>query len=239
MSRPKKLVRPIAVVTTLAAASLLSCSTEETAAPQTGMHLEPCPSALDAFYVELEYQRRVRATFDLNPPERPAALLARMICLPPFDPEWVVSVYGPRGRPAIVELQVPENLGVWGINHPGKDGQWLRDDVVLPPVESSSCSLPRDVAESIGQFWERSLLNTRYPADPPNVVYVDSIHYVAVRDGHGGSLCGRTRKPPPGSPMESLVTIAHLLADHVRSCDSGRDVVGELKAELGKLDAHE
>jgi hypothetical protein len=120
-------------------------------------HLEPERGMLNQPEWQWESAQRLR---EVLLKDAASYHLVRMVCLPAFEREWVVTVVreepkdldGPHAY--YVECVVAERK-----LFPPKDSRGVTAKKARAPVD-------RDTAESLNQIWRRMLRTTRYPREP-------------------------------------------------------------------------
>src|SRR5689334_10917659 len=120
-------------------------------------HLEPEEGLLSQPEWRWDYGQRLREVLlkDAAPYH-----LARVVCLPAFEPEWVVTVI--REEPK--KLDGPHTYYVECV---------VAEKRLFPPKDSrgvtarkARAALDGETAESLNQVWRRMLRTTRYPKEP-------------------------------------------------------------------------
>jgi hypothetical protein len=120
-------------------------------------HLEPEKGILNQPEWQWKYAQRLR---EVLLKDAAGYHLARMVCLPAFEPEWVVTVV----REEAEDLDAPHSYYVEYVVaekklFPTKDSQGVT-------VKRSRAPLDRETAESLNKTWRRMLRTTQYPNEP-------------------------------------------------------------------------
>ena len=136
-------------------------------------HLEPEDSLLAADELDWDYARKVR---DVLLKDTASHSLARMVCLPSFQPEWAVSVVredGPGRNDPInyfVEYVVVDKP-LWP---PGNNASQNAK------VKTFRAELDFETAGALSAIWGRMLRSVHYPEEP----------HIGVLDGEGYHFSG-------------------------------------------------
>jgi len=117
-------------------------------------HLEPEQGILNQPEWQWSYAQRLRQVLLKDAADYH---LARMVCLPAFEPEWVVTVV----RQEAEDLDAPHS---YYVEYVGTEKKLFRPkDSQGVTVKKSRAPLDRDTAESLNKTWRRMLRTTRYP----------------------------------------------------------------------------
>ncbi|SHM79584.1 hypothetical protein SAMN05444266_11153 [Chitinophaga jiangningensis] len=161
---------------------------------------EPSRNAVDSYYNHL-YQKLLYRFAD-----RP---LARVVVMPPFSPEYALSVEGDaRG------YQLKSNIKVAYYDA-------LQQKRVVPdqPV-SVSRPIDKELATKIRDLFEAALSSTGAPADPG----LDGVRYFfSSYNEKYGMLRAQALTPTPGSRSGALVKICHQLIAYAKGQSNAED----------------
>jgi hypothetical protein len=129
-------------------------------------------------------------------------ILAQVVCLPSFQPEWALHVMRApdgrcRARLARAEKQIWPNA--------------FKSEVTV-----SERPLSSDLAEQLEVIWEWVLLQTRYPCKHHGGLDGTTYHFQTF-SMKSGTLCGQTWSPVPHTTPGKLVKLCHRLYDFVQS----------------------
>lgn len=200
-------------------------------------HLEPEEGILNQPAWRWDYAERLREVL-----LKDAAFyhLARMVCLPSFEPEWVVTVVREDGK----DFDAPhsyyvEYVGAETILFHAKNARRLT-------VKKSRASLDRETAESVNKTWRRMLRTTRYPEQPRLGADGESYHFSRFvplidrgrPDPLGGREQGTIWSPDGGSLCEELVAIGERLKAYAQAKPEDRDKIrSEIRVKADQLGA--
>jgi hypothetical protein len=200
-------------------------------------HLEPEDGVLNQTEREWDYAKNLREAL-LKDAGR--YHLARMVCLPSFEPEWVVTVvredgHDPDSPPSYyVEYVVTERK----LFPPGGSQ--------TPRVKRSRATLDPETAESLNKTWRGMLRRVRYPSElrlgADGVTYHFSRFVPLTVRGESDPLAGweqgRTWTPDPQSLCGRLVAIGERLKDYAQAKPKNSEQIrSEIRAKLDKLRA--
>jgi hypothetical protein len=216
-------------------------------APVLGQrHLEPEEGIHGQSAWQWNYARRLREAL-LPGAARPysaSPYVARMLCLPSFESEWVVTVVR-EDRP---NLDAPHTYYVESLsaNHRLFFAKGPSDLT----VRRAQAPLDRETAESLARLWRRMLRRTRYPkrqrlgADGVEYHFSRSLPLVdgGLPDPLAGFEQGKIWSPRTKSLTGELVAIGEQLnayaqaapADREKILSSIRDKTARLTARLNK-----
>jgi hypothetical protein len=200
-------------------------------------HLEPEKGMLNQSRIGWDYGQRLR---EVLMKDASRYHLARMVCLPAFEAEWVVTVVredpkdfdGPHTY--YVECVVAERK-----LFPPKESQGVMAKKARAPIDGAT-------AESLNQVWRRMLRRTRYPKFTG--VGADGVDYHFSRflplidcgqpDPLGGWEQGTVWSPDDGSPCGELVAIGERLKSCAQARSENRDrAIREIRERVAKLGA--
>lgn len=200
-------------------------------------HLEPEEGMLNLSKMEWDYGQRLREVLLKDAADYH---LARMVCLPSFQPEWVVTVVredpkdfdGPHTY--YVECVVAERK-----LFPPKKSQGVKARKARAPIDG-------ETAESLNQVWRRMLRTPRYPKEPG--LGADGVDYHFSRfvpmvdcgrpDPLAGWEQGKIWSPDEESPCGELVIIGERLKAYAEAEPKNREKARqEIRESVAKLRA--
>ena len=200
-------------------------------------HLEPEEGMLNQPEWECDYGHRLR---EVLLKDAASEHLARMVCLPAFQPEWVVTVV--REEPK--DLDGPHTYYVECV---------VAERKLFPPKKSQGvmakkarAPLDGKTAESLNQVWRRMLRTPRYPKEPG--LGADGVDYHFSRflplidcgrpDPLGGWEEGAIWSPDEESSCGQLVAIGERLKSYAQARPEDRERVRrEIRERVDKLGA--
>jgi hypothetical protein len=175
-------------------------------------HLEPEAGILNALDSELDYAKSIRGVLLKG---AAGYYLARMVCLPSFETEWVVTVV----REDAEDQDDPqtyyvEYVGAQSMIHQSKDPEGVK-------VRKARAALDSDTAELLNKTWHRMLQRTRYPKNPEPGADGVSYHFSrfvplinrGMGDPDAGWEQGKTWSPDEDSLCGEMVAIGEALKD--------------------------
>jgi hypothetical protein len=200
-------------------------------------HLEPEQGLLNQPGWQWDYAQRLR---EVLLKDAAGYHLARMACLPAFEPEWVVTVV--REEPK---------------DHDGPHTYYVECAVaerkLFPPRDSrgvtakqARASLDSETAGSLNRVWRRMLRTTRYPKEPrlgaDGVDYHFSRYLPLTDCGRPDPLAGWEQgtiwSPDEDSPCGELVAIGERLKAYAEARPEDREGVRrEIRERADKLGA--
>lgn len=200
-------------------------------------HLEPEEGTLNQPEWRWDYARKLR---EVLLKDAGNYHLARMICLPSFEPEWVVTVV--REEPK--DIDGPHTYYVECVIAGRK--LFRRKDSRGVDVKKARAPLDGETAESLNQVWRRMLRTTRYPKEPR--LGADGTNYHFSRflplfdrgrpDPLGGWEQGKTWSPDEESPCGGIVAIGEQLKAYAQARPEDRDMIRrEIRDRVQKLGA--
>jgi hypothetical protein len=200
-------------------------------------HLEPEEGILNELEFRWEHRKRIREVL-----LKGAAFyhVARMVCIPAFRPEWVVTVVQEEAEDA----DTPDSYYVEYV---------AVDKKLFPPnanekltVKKERAVLARETAEALNTTWRRILRSTRYSRNPR--IGADGVGYhfsrgVPLKYRDGGFEQGQIWTPVQSSPCGELVAIGEALRDYACAKPDKRDEartvlrtrIEQLRASLDRL----
>lgn len=216
------------------------------ASAATPDHLEPERSILGGDLRRAEYHTMVVTA--LAKAYENTQVLARVVVLPPFSPEYAVGISKERGDYKIFRLSPEKHLWLYEllrlyesgsvtVEENGKDAtaehiRKLRAE--LPPsyrnVKLNECeiAIDTDLGERIRKLWKEVLFQTRYYDDSPKdcplnatciTFTTDATHYHFSMPFKMRDLSGETKSPDDASSPGKLVAISDLMAKACMSSD--------------------
>jgi hypothetical protein len=198
-------------------------------------HLEPEEGILNQPEWQWDYAKRLR---DVLLKDAASYHLARMVCLPAFEPEWVVTVVREDGE----DFDAPHSYYVECV---GAEKKLFRQrDAESLTVKKSRAPLDRETAESLNKTWRRMLRRTRYPGNSglgaDGVSYHFSRYVPLIDRGQNDPLAGWERgmiwSPDEESLCGELVAIGERLKEYAQAKPEDRDKIrSEIRAKADKL----
>ena len=231
-------MRQAHVRTILAVLTLISALSPSARAQD---HLEPEEGILNADRDDWNYATKLRRML-----MKDAAFyyVARMICLPSSDPEWVVTlavedndVLTPGDKVAYVVQYVGAEKNLWD----QKKKKWR--DI---GVKKAQASLDKETAEAIQDVWRLMLRTVKYPEKDRDSLDGTTYHFsravALLRDGrpnpHGGFEQGQIDNPPANSLAGELATIGEELRNYALARNEEREKLQlEIRARAARLKA--
>jgi hypothetical protein len=187
-------------------------------------HLEPEEAAFSQPEVLWKYAKRLH---DVLLQDAAKCYVARMVCLPSFENEWVVTVVR-EDRP---DFDAPHTYYVESVSANHK--LFSAKNPADLTVTRSRATLDRETAESLARVWRRMLRATRYPKVPR--VGADGVEYHFSRflpfvDGGlseplAGWEQGRIWSPSEKSPTGELVAIGEQLKAYAQAAPADREKI--------------
>jgi hypothetical protein len=198
-------------------------------------HLEPERGILNQAEWQWNYSLKLR---EVLLKDAGGYHLARMVCLPAFEPEWVVTVVRQDGE----DRDAPQTYFVEYV---------AAEKKLFPPNEAqgvkakkSRAPLDRETAESLNKTWRRMLRMTRYPKEPrlgaDGVDYHFSRYVPLVDRGQSDPLAGWEHgtiwTPDEESTCGELVAIGERLKAYATAQPEDRAKVSrEIRERADKL----
>lgn len=185
---------------------LVCCLLPSTLEADPGGKLSPCKDAFSepsTCYHDVVRRALLpgRTLWERNP-------LLRIVALPAFGGEWVVSVYE-SGDSAEIELRFIES----SIEDPEMESRkgYCQDPAGLSArvrVASRFSSIEPALATSLRSFWEDELLELGPPTE--RLGFDGAVYHASAWVPGYGLLCGQAWSPDDG-PARTMVEIAHAL----------------------------
>jgi hypothetical protein len=187
-------------------------------------HLEPEQAVLNQPEWQWDYAKRLR---EVLLKDGATYHLARMVCLPAFEPEWVVTVVREDGE----DFDAPHS---YYVEYVGAEKKLFRPkEPHSSAVKRSRAPLDRETAESLNKTWRRMLRATRYARVPG--LGADGVNYhfsrfVAMTDrGQSDPLAGWEQgwiwTPDEESPCGEIVAIGERLKEYAQAKPEVRDKI--------------
>lgn len=177
-------------------------------------HLEPESGILNAPGSTWDFSKRLRDVLLKN---AASYHLARMVCIPSFETEWVVTVVREDGD----DLDDPQTYFVEYVGAESNLSQSKDSDNIK--VKKARVALDPDTAEFLNTTWRRMLRRTHYSKQDRVGLGADGVGYHFSRfvplidrgrgDPHAGHEQGQTWSPEQDSPCGDLVAIGEGLRD--------------------------
>jgi hypothetical protein len=128
--------------------------------------------------------------------------IARVVCLPSFEPEWALWLR--RDDKTVFSVSLTEaERSLWYSS--------LKDEnPLLVPVVKRRRELPMELVSAICEVWRKVLFETRHPQ-----THFPGCDGVTYHFSHWaqetGTMAGKTWSPPEATPPGRLVAISHSL----------------------------
>lgn len=186
--------------------------------------LEPC-GAQD--FKALQY---LSEWLDFTPNEMKSLLYARMLVLPSFEPEWVVSLYldlSTVPEPGWIEVTEAQER-IWPITRYEESNE----DEAVPKVPTWNwrAHIPRTVADIVQKAFTREMLRARFPSERP--LSVDGVRFTYIAQIIGsGEECGAL----DNAEDHTLTKLASSLVEYAKASDEDR--LSQLDQILALADA--
>jgi hypothetical protein len=197
--------------------------------------LEPEASGLNATDLDWNYFREIRTVLLKHAAEDH---LARMICLPAFEPEWVVTVVREdREDDAAPHTYFVEYVRAEKRLYPPRNAR----DV---PVQRSRAALDPETAESLNRAWRRMLRAPRYPQEARIGADGEDYHFSrsvpmfdqGKPDLLAGEEQGKIWSPDEDSLCGELVSIGEALKSYAQAQPEDRQKVrSEIQTRVKRL----
>jgi hypothetical protein len=196
-------------------------------------HLEPERGGMNQIEEIWQYEKKLRAVLmkDAAP-----CYLARMVCLPSFEPEWMVTVaWEDEGED---RADAPRT---YFVEYAGVEKQlWPRKKFRKVGVKRMRANLDRETAEAVHEVWRRMLHAVRYPEEDrfgtDGEFYQFSRMVPLFNQGRpnvpGGFEEGQIWSPDDGSLTLELIAIGEKLKEYANAPPEERD---KLRAEVRAL----
>lgn len=192
-------------------------------------HLEPEAGILNAPGFVWDDAKRLR---EVLLKDAASYHLARMVCLPSFEPEWMVTVVREDGE----DFDDPHT---YFVEYVGAETKLFRiKDLQDVKVRRSRAALDHDTAEFLNMTWRRLLRRTRYPKEPRVGLGADGVSYHFSRyvplidrgrnDPLAGWEQGTTWSPEEDSLCGELVAIGEGLKDYALAQPEDRQKLGSV-----------
>ncbi len=193
-------------------------------------HLAPEAGILNTPSFHWDYSKRLR---DVLLKDAASYHLARMVCLPSFETEWVVTVVREDGA----DLDDPRT---YFVEYVGAESKLFRtEDSQDIKVRKARAAIDPDTAEFLNTTWRRMLRRTRYPKEPR--LGADGVSYHFSRfvplidrgrnDPRAGWEQGTIWSPDEDSLCGELVAIGEGLKDYALAQQEDRQKLGSVIRE--------
>jgi hypothetical protein len=120
-------------------------------------HLVPEAGILNAADYRWNYSKKLRTVMlrDATP-----YFTARLVCIPSFDPEWMVTVV----RECDEGQYAPDHPHTYFVEYAGAEKSlWYAKKFRKVKVKRVRANLDRETAEAVAEVWRRMLRDVRYP----------------------------------------------------------------------------
>jgi hypothetical protein len=190
-------------------------------------HLEPEAGILNTPDSHWDYAKRLR---DILLKDAASYHLARMVCLPSFETEWVVTVVRE-------DAKDPDDPQIYFVDYVGAESKLFRTkDSDEIKVRKARAVLDADTAEFLNTTWRRMLRRTRYPKEfglgADGVTYHFSRFVPMIdrgrNDPEAGWEQGTTWSPDEDSLCGELVAIGEALKDYALAQAEDRQKLGSV-----------
>ncbi len=181
-------------------------------------HLLPEDSPFHHWEIQGGYKLSVARRLLREIERRP--VIATVVCLPSFEPEWAIRIHGSDKLGFAATLTKAQKQ----IYSAGQDAEVdvSQDDVILSS----------NLADELLEIWARMLRDAKYRASASAGLDGVSYHFLCYKNTHG-HLCGRTCSPDPETTAGHFASLAHCLHDFVMVDSSNRPrVESQLEAEM-------
>lgn len=208
-------------------------------------HLEPEVASLSEYDFHWDYVKKLRQVLLKDASEY---YMARMLCIPSFEPEWVVTIS--RECEGGFEDDHPHSYLVEYAR--AKKHLWHEKKFEEVEVSKVKASLDQRTAEAVFEVWRRMLHATRYPIDEERMGEDGETYHFSrqISMNHKGRLDpragfehGKIWSPDEDSPTGELVAIGEALKKYALARPEDRDGIqaeirkkaDQLKAKLDRL----
>lgn len=196
--------------------------------------LEPERGPLNERDHHWEYMAKLRATLLKD---APGYFVARMVCLPSFRREWMVTVVREGG-----EGRAPDDKPTYSIEYVEVGTQvWGTEDVGSIRLDRTRAGLDPETAEAVGGAWLRMLREIRYPEERRDGKDGVTYHFSRAvpfrrRDQAGGFEEGQIWSPREEAATVQLVAIGEGLKRYTTARPEDREkIAAEIRAEAKRL----
>ena len=196
--------------------------------------LEPEPGPLNEWDFHREYFAKLRTTLLKD---APGYFVARMVCLPSFRREWMVTVVREGG-----EARAPDDKPTYFIEYVQVGTHvWGAEDVASIRVDKTRVGLDSETAEAVGGAWLRMLREIRYPDERRDGKDGVTYHFSRAvpfrrRAQAGGFEEGQIWSPREGAATGQLVAIGEGLRRYATARPEDREkIAGEIRADAKRL----
>lgn len=163
-------------------------------------HLEPEDSPFVPRGVLSRYNEAVVELLQAVRPSRYA--LVSVVCLPSFECEWSLWLFGSRFDEHRLELRVAD-VPIWPC-----EGD-------LPTVTRREAPVAADVAQGIVDVWTWMLRRVRHPDEPG--MGLDGVTYHFTTNARGAGMAGQIWSPEANTAPGRLVALSEALRRFVES----------------------
>jgi hypothetical protein len=206
-------------------------------------HLVPEAGILNAADYRWSYSKKLRTVL-LR--EATPYFTARLVCIPSFDPEWMVTVI----RECEEGQYAPDHPHTYFVEYTGAEKSlWYAKKFRKVNVKRVRANFDRETAEAVAEVWRRMLRDVRYPeaSEIGRVEDATTMHFsraVPVQhqgsiDRHAGFEEGYLTTPtvPPRGPMtRELIAIGEALRTYALSEAEEREkLLPKIRAQADQL----
>lgn len=129
-------------------------------------------------------------------------VIATVVCLPSFEPEWAIRIHG------------SNKLGFAATLTKAKTQIWSAGQDAEVDVSHDDVTLSSHLADELLNIWSKMLRDAKYRASASAGLDGVSYHFLYFKNTHG-HLCGQTWSPDPETTAGHFVSLAHSLHDFV------------------------
>lgn len=147
-------------------------------------------------------------------------VIATVVCLPSFEPEWALRIHG------------SNKLGFAATLTKAKTQIWSAGQDAEVDVSHDDVTLSSNLADELLNIWSKILRDARYRASASVGLDGVSYHFLCYKSTQG-HLCGQTWSPDPETSAGHFVSLAHNLHDFVLADSSNRaKIESQLASEM-------
>jgi len=182
-------------------------------------HLLPEDSPFQHWEIRGEYHLSIARR--LLPEVNPRPVIATVVCLPSFDPEWAIRIHGNESNGFAATLTAA-TAHIWG----------AEQDTEIE-VSQRETELPSELAKRLLDTWRKILRNTMYQSSASAGLDGVTYHFSCHRRSKG-RLSGQTLSPDPESTAGHFVSLAQILRNYI--CNDSQDRITIKSQITQKLD---
>jgi hypothetical protein len=184
-------------------------------------HLEPEEGSLAEYDFEFEFYLNIKKYLVRDTDSKYAA---RMICLPSFSPEWVIT------------LREAPDRGEWSLElNVAEEQFWTAKHHDRIRITKKTLPIDKTIAEKISRVWLAMLRSVRYPSASGDDA-VDGVEYHFSRSMPptgvlAGQIWSASEDPPQSSLTERLIHIGNNMRQYVECSQERRQSTASLLAK--------